>query len=111
MDYAKGFFECLVDYCEGPKSTSKRSLTRWSSKKIDNERLIYAVLAILRRITSTYAAMIDTKEGHGNLIGVEMKDLTPNNAKEKTSQICKLLLESHYPGLSWIMSDCPAWYF
>lgn len=111
MDYAKRFFECLVDYCEGPSGPTVRSLTIWANKRIDNERLIYAVLAILRRITSTYAAMIDTKEGPGNLIGVEMKDLTPGNAKSKTSQICKLLLESHYPGLSWIMSDCPTWYF
>ncbi|HWQ46919.1 MAG TPA: hypothetical protein VN376_08635 [Longilinea sp.] len=110
MDYAKRFFECLIDYCDGPASKKCLLILR-SETEIDDERLIYAVLAILHRITSTYAAMIDTKEGPGNLIGVEMKDLTPANAKAKTSQICKLLLESHYPGLSWIMSDCPAWYF
>jgi len=111
MDYAKRFFERLIDYCDGHYKKTNRFLDTWSATKIDDERLIYAVLAILRRITLTYSAMIDTKEGPGNLIGVEMKDLTPANAKAKTSQICKLLLVSHYPGLSWIMSDCPAWYF
>ena len=47
----------------------------------------------------------------GSLIGVEMKDLTPRNAPEKTAQIIELLHKSHYPGLSWMMSDCLAWYF
>lgn len=112
LDYAKRFFEALVDFCEGPRiDDRKRPLNAWAAERVDTERFIYANLAILRRITSTYSAMIDSKRGPGNLIGVEMKDLTPDHATEKTSQICRLLLDSHYPGLSWIMSDCPAWYF
>jgi hypothetical protein len=112
MDYGLRFFAKLAEYCEGaPTSGEKRSLSSWSEKRLDSDLLIYAVLAILRRTTGTYLAMIRPDRGVGNLIGVEMKDLTPRNAPEKTAQICKLLIESHYPGLSWLMSDCPAWYF
>jgi len=112
LDYGKRFFNDLVEYCEGPqKSRAGLSLLTCADERVKTDRVVYAVLAILRRITSTYSAMIRSESGPGNLIGVEMKDLTPRNAPEKTAQICKLLLESHYPGLSWLMSDCPAWYF
>ncbi len=113
LDYSKRFFDRLIEYCEGrPNSrTSGGSLGFWARDRIKTDTLIYFVFAILRRITSTYRAMIRSDDGIGNLIGVEMKDLTPDNAREKTAEICKLLVEEHYPGLSWMMSDCPAWYF
>ncbi len=113
LDYGKRFFERLIDYCEGqPKSPPiSGSLGFWANDRKKPDTLIYFVFAILRKITSTYKTMIRSDNGVGNLIGVEMKDLTPDNAKEKTAEICKLLVEEHYPGLSWMMSDCPAWYF
>ena len=83
----------------------------WAEKRVATTDLVYAVLAILRRITSTYSAMVNVENGLGNLIGVEMKDLTPRNVLEKTARIIDLLLKSHYPGLSWMMSDVPVWYF
>jgi hypothetical protein len=99
LDYGKRFFEKLVEYYENQK------------EPLDTQRLVYSVLAILRRLTSTYLAMIHAEGKTGNLIGVEMKDLTPRSAPEKTTQIIELLVQSHYPGLSWMMSDCLAWYF
>jgi hypothetical protein len=112
LDYGKRFLTSLVEYYEGPpKSGEDRPLKKWAKEPVETIVLIYDVLAILKRITSTYSAMIRTENGPGNLIGVEMKDLTPNNAPEKTAQIIELLRESHYPGLSWMMSDCLAWYF
>ena len=114
LDYGKRFFSKLVEYYEGPPSVSgeKRSLNSWSEKRVSNEDLIYSTIAILRRLALTYAAMTCSGVGHpGSLIGVEMKDLTPQNANEKTAQIIELLHRSHYPGLAWIMSDCLAWYF
>ncbi|HSB00861.1 MAG TPA: hypothetical protein VLE49_09435 [Anaerolineales bacterium] len=112
LDYGKRFFASLVEYYEGPRvSGEKRILKKWSKEYVKTEDLIYSVLAILRRLSSTYAAMIRSEVGPGNLIGVEMKDLTPRNAPEKTAQIIELLYKSHYPGLSWMMSDCLAWYF
>jgi hypothetical protein len=109
MDYCKRFIEALIGYCEGSKE--KGSLGDWQRERKRTDTLIYFVFAILRRITSTYKAMIRSDDGIGNLIGVEMKDLTPENAPDKTQEICKLLVEEHYPGLSWMMSDCPAWFF
>jgi len=112
LDYGKRFFASVVEYFEGPpESGEKRLLPKWARERVGTDDLIYAVLAILRRITSTYSAMTRSENGGGNLIGVEMKDLTPRNAPEKTAQIIKLLHDSHYPGLSWMMSDCLAWYF
>jgi hypothetical protein len=112
LDYGKRFFTSLVEYYEGPPvSGEKRFLPKWAEKYVDTEDLIYSVLAILRRLTSTYSAMTRSEAGPGSLIGVEMKDLTPRNAPEKTAQIIELLHKSHYPGLSWMMSDCLAWYF
>ena len=113
LDYGKRFFASLVEYYEGPPESGEksRSLPKWAKERVETVDLIYAVLAILRRLTSTYSAMSHSEGGPGRLIGVEMKDLTPRNAPEKTAQIIKLLLDSHYPGLSWMMSDCLAWYF
>jgi hypothetical protein len=118
MDYGKRFFACLVEYCEGQKTENiggqeKTWFDRRGSAYKETEDLVYAVLAILRRISSTYSAMMTSHSGGktGNLIGVEMKDLTPKNAPEKTAQIIELLLKNHYSGLSWMMSDCLAWYF
>jgi hypothetical protein len=112
MDYGKRFFKSLVEYCEGPQtSPGHMNLPRLSKERIETEDLIYFVLAILRRMSSTYSAMERIEGDVGNLIGVEMKDLTPRNAPEKTAQIIELLIRSHYPGLSWMMSDCLAWYF
>ncbi len=111
LDYAKRFFQSMVEYCEGPlQSGENRPVHEWSKERVSTEDLIYSVLAILRRMTSTYAPMVRIENGMGNLIGVEMKDLTPKNAPEKTSKIIQLLRDSHYPGLSWLMSDCLAWY-
>ena len=73
--------------------------------------VIYAAFAVLKCITVTYAAMMRSDEGLGNLIGVELKDITPDNAPEKTKRIIELIVTSHYPGLTWMMSDTPAWYF
>ena len=111
LDYAKRFFVRLIEYCDGkPKNqTMTDFLGSYADERKKSETLIYNVFAILRCITSTYKAMIHSDDGVGNLIGVEMKDLTPDNAREKTAEICRLLVEEHYPGLSWMMSDCPAW--
>jgi hypothetical protein len=112
LDYGKRFFTRLIEYCEGThNSSSPNAFGSYPSDRKKPETLIYNVFAILRCITSTYKAMIRSDNGVGNLIGVEMKDLTPENAKEKTTEICRLLVEEHYPGLSWMISDCPAWYF
>jgi hypothetical protein len=112
LDYGKRFFTSLVQYYEGPpESGIIPPLPKWADTYVETEDLIYAILAILRRLTSTYSAMIHAESGTGSLIGVEMKDLTPRNAPEKTAQIIELLHNSHYPGLSWMMSDCLAWYF
>jgi hypothetical protein len=112
LDYGKRFFKSLAEYCEGPQSAPGRTmLPHVARERIDTENLIYFVLAILRRMSSTYSAMERIEGEVGNLIGIEMKDLTPRNAPEKTAQIIDLLIKSHYPGLSWMMSDCLAWYF
>lgn len=112
LDYGKRFFQAVAEYCEGPQSSIGRTtLPRLARERVDTENLIYFILAILRRITSTYSAMARIHDEVGELIGVEMKDLTPRNAPEKTAQIIDLLIKSHYPGLSWMTSDCLAWYF
>jgi hypothetical protein len=98
LDYGKRFFEALIQYYK-------------ENPRIGKEGVIYAAFAVLKRITITYSAMIHSGDGQGNLIGVELKDLTPENAKEKTKRIVELLIVEHYPGLTWMMSDTPAWYF
>lgn len=103
LDYGKRFFEALVRYCEGSPQAGRERMSK--------DRVIYAVFAVLKRITVTYAAMMRSGGGLGNLIGVELKDLTPDNAPEKTDRIIELIVSSHYPGLTWMMSDAPAWYF
>jgi hypothetical protein len=117
LDYGKRFFSSLVKYYEdlavnqpGPQSQAPKPQDQ-KSNRVETSDLIYAVLAILRRITGTFDSMEHIEDGTGNLIGVEMKDLTPKNAPEKTIQIIELLRKSHYPGLTWMMSDCLAWYF
>ena len=112
LDYGKRFFNALAEYCEGPQASMIRTrLPHLAKERIDTQDLIYFVLAIIRRMSSTYSAMERIEGEVGNLIGIEMKDLTPRNAPEKTGQIIDLLVKSHYPGLSWMMSDCLAWYF
>lgn len=115
LDYGKRFFDMLIEYCEGPPTSAstdpQSEVALWKNARLDKEHLIYSVLAVLKRICRTYGAMIGTTQGPGNLIGVEMKDLTPDNAPEKTAQIIELLTTSHYPALAWMMSDVPAWYF
>ena len=112
LDYGKRFFAALMEYSEGPPSgKEKRKLELWSNERMKTEDVIYAVFAILKRITSAYATMVRSDNGPGNLIGVELKDLTPENAPEKTARIIDLIVTSHYPGLTWMMSDAPAWYF
>jgi hypothetical protein len=102
----------LVEYCDGPnEDNDNRTLPFCHPTRVEDERLIYAVLGVLRKINSTYLSMVLTPHGPGNLIGVEMKDLCPENAPEKTAQICRLLIDNHYAGQSWMMSDCLAWYF
>jgi hypothetical protein len=104
LDYGKRFFTALIQYCEGDLETGR--------KRMSKDDVIYNVFAVLKRITVTYAAMMRSgDDGLGNLIGVELKDLTPYNAPEKTDRIIELIVSSHYPGLTWMMSDAPAWYF
>jgi hypothetical protein len=105
LDYGKRFFDVLIRYCEGSSDTGAKR------ERMSTENVIYAVFAILKRLTTTYAAMIKSGSGAGNLIGVELKDLTPENAPEKAERITQLIISSHYPGLAWMMSDTPAWYF
>jgi hypothetical protein len=112
LDYGKRFFEALMEYCEGPpEPNTERRLPIWSPERLDRKDVLYAVLAILKRITTTYAPMMRSDTGLGHLIGVELKDLTPESAPEKTTRIVELIIKSHYPGLTWMMSDVPAWYF
>ena len=105
LDYGKRFFEVLIKYCEGSSDSNEKR------ERMSTENVIYAVFGVLKRITTTYAAMIRSGDGIGNLIGVELKDLTPENAPEKSERIIQLIINSHYPGLTWMMSDAPAWYF
>jgi hypothetical protein len=102
LDYGKRFFDALIRYCEEDSKAGRRR---------SKDEVIYAAFAVLKRITVTYAAMIRSGDGLGNLIGVELKDLTPDNAPEKTNRIIELIVSIHYPGLTWMMSDTPAWYF
>lgn len=112
LDYGKRFFARLVEYCEGCPSPVKNPLPKHSKEYVPTKDLVYSILAILRRLSSTYTFMTRSDVDHpGSLIGIEMKDLTPFGADDKPAQIIKLLRESHYPGLSWMMSDCLAWYF
>ena len=103
LDYGKRFFQALVRYCEGSSQPVRG--------RISKEDVIYATFAVLKRITVTYTPMMRSGDGPRNLIGVELKDLTPDNAPEKTDRIIELIVSSHYPGLTWMMSDAPAWYF
>lgn len=103
LDYGKRFFEALIQHCEGNSESCRERATK--------DDVIYAAFGILKRITVTYAAMMRSGGRLGNLIGVELKDLTPDNAPEKTRRIIDLIVSSHYPGLTWMMSDAPAWYF
>jgi hypothetical protein len=103
LDYGKRFFEALIRHCEGNSITGRERATK--------DNVIYSAFGMLKRITVTYAAMIRSGNRLGNLIGVELKDLTPDNAPEKTDRIIELIVSSHYPGLTWMMSDAPAWYF
>ena len=100
LDYGKRFFQEMINYC-----------TNSMAKPMSKNDIIYAVFAVLKRITVTYSSMIRSSDNLGNLIGVELKDLTPDNAPEKTQRIVELIVSSHYPGLTWMMSDAPAWYF
>jgi hypothetical protein len=113
LDYGKRFFEALVEYCEGPalEHDARSTLHRWSKNRKGKVEVVYAVLGVLKRITSSYAAMIRSDTGTGNLIGVEMKDLTPEGFPDKTARIIELILDDHYPGLTWLISDVTAWYF
>ncbi len=100
LDYGKRFFQEIINYC-----------TQNVTKPMSKNDIIYATFAVLKRITVTYSSMIRSSDNLGNLIGVELKDLTPDNATKKTQRIVELIVSSHYPGLTWMMSDAPAWYF
>ncbi len=112
MDYGLRFFKALVEYCEGPrkKPDENRVLEVWARKRLSKEDVFYAVVAILQRITESYDSMTGDRD-HPNLIGVELKELAPENAPEKTARIIELIVKSHYPGLAWMMNDVPAWHF
>jgi len=97
VDYGKRFFVRLIDYCEREQK--------------DDIDVIYSILGILKRLTITYAAMMRTESGRKHLIGVELNALAPIDFPEKTARIVELIIRSHYPGLTWMMSDVPAWYF
>ena len=109
LDYGKRFFRVLIDSCEWPdrydQPNSDDKATRSANKAV------YATYAILKRITTTYANMMGIRGTRGNLIGVELKDLAPDAAPEKAARIADLILADHYPGLTWMISDTPAWYF
>lgn len=112
LDYSKRFFEAVIEYCEGPQqSTEGKILNLCASERLDRNKVFYAFIGTLKRITTSYVALIETESGAWNLIGVELKELTPKQAPEKTARIIELLVNSHYPGLTWMMSDVPAWYF
>lgn len=111
LDYGKRFFDALMEFCEGPEPEADRKLPFSAPSRVSKEDVLYSVLAILKRITSTYAAMTGREARASNLIGVELKDLTPTSAPEKTARIIELIVKSHFPGLTWMMSDVPAWYF
>ncbi len=112
LDYGKRFFSALVDYCEGPtnQKAKDRLLPTHSDIRMEKEDVVYAFFAILKRITSEYRPMLRSSELPSNLIGVELKDLTPREIPNKTARIIELILSSHYPGLNWMMSDIKAWY-
>ena len=120
LDYGKRFFEAMIQYCEGPltdeqvkrlKDNHVQILPRTASKREPKEKVVYSVLACLKRITTTYAIMLGGGSDSNNVIGVEMKDLMPPGAPEKTAQIIELIISHHYPGLTWMVADVPAWFF
>lgn len=117
LDYGKRFFDALVEYCEGPPTANEKEKQRklpkdkHAKERMPSERVYYAILSVITRITETYGAMLQLECNAESLIGVELKDLTPGHALEKTAQIIELIMTSHYPGLTWMMSDVPAWYF
>ncbi len=115
LDYGKRFFDALIEYCEGSSNSGgnqgPRKLTKHSTQRLDKESVYYAILSVISRITETYGAMMQLECNAESLIGVELKDLTPKGAPEKTTQIIELIMTTHYPGLTWMMSDVPAWYF
>lgn len=111
LDYGKRFFVALMKYCEGPSGSNEKSTLPTAPERMSREDVFYAVVAILKRITTSYSAMLGPDSGSSTLIGVELKDLTPRDAPEKTARIIELIVKSHYPGLTWMISDVPAWYF
>jgi hypothetical protein len=119
LDYGKRFFNRLIGYWMIEAQTVKKELeatkkTNLNSKAKEPQPIdaVYRLFAVLRRFTGTYEAMVRSSGSlSGSLIGVEMKDLAPEDAPEKPRTIAKLISENHYPGLTWMMSDTPAWFF
>ena len=109
LDYGKRFFRGLIDHCDWPVEYDQPYSIEKAAKAAD--AATYAIYGVLKRITTTYTGMMGIRGSRGNLIGVELKDLAPDAAPEKTARIAELILMSHYPGLTWMISDTPAWYF
>lgn len=109
LDYGKRFFNRLIGYWVIETLHKQVNGQARDSQAIN---AVYRLFAVLRRLTGTYEAMIFASGSQtGSLIGVEMKDLAPDEAPEKPETIAQLIAENHYPGLTWMMSDTPAWYF
>jgi hypothetical protein len=123
MDYGKRFLNRLIGYwiieASNQKEAAKKQREEAEKRKEKSKAkepqpidAVYRLFAVLRRITGTYEAMVHSSGNlSGSLIGVEMKDLAPKDAPEKPWTIAQLIAENHYPGLTWMMSDTPAWYF
>lgn len=119
LDYGKRFFNRLIGYWMLEANAIKADLAESIKKNLNSKAkepqpidAVYRLFAVLRRFTGTYEAMVRSSGTlSGSLIGVEMKDLAPDGAPEKPFTIAKLISENHYPGLTWMMSDTPAWFF
>lgn len=97
LDYSLRFFRLVVQECRLRGITSPSSIA-------------HIIVNILKGIVETYDEMLHARRGHYRLIGVEFGSLAPAHAPEKARALINLLLERPAEGLSWLLSDVPAWY-
>jgi hypothetical protein len=97
LDYSLRFFRLVVQECRLRGITSPSSIA-------------HIIVNILKGIVETYDEMLNARRGHYRLIGVEFGSLAPAHAPEKAKALINLLLERPAEGLSWLLSDVPAWY-
>lgn len=97
LDYSLRFFRLVVQECRLRGITSPSSIA-------------HMIVNILKGIVETYDEMLHARRGHYRLIGVEFGSLAPAHAPEKAKALINLLLERPAEGLSWLLSDVPAWY-